>query len=229
MIIFLDTETTGIEKEDRLIQLAYKSDQGHEQNEFFKPPLPIKIGAMATHHITQKMVSEKPPFIGSGGYTFFNNLIKDPSVIVVAHNARFDIDMLAKEDIEIPTYICTLKIARTLDSEGVLESHSLQYLRYYYDLDVDAKAHDAWGDILVLEQLFKLFWGKFQDKFNSDSEILSEMIRITKNPVLLPKMPFGKHKGTPFKYIPSSYLNWMLGQDFDGDILFTVKHHLGVK
>ncbi len=46
MFIFLDTETTGTEKEDRLCQLAYKLETGEIVNELLKPPLPISIIAM---------------------------------------------------------------------------------------------------------------------------------------------------------------------------------------
>ena len=62
MFIFLDTETTGTEKEDRLCQLAYKTEAGTIVNELFKPPLPIKIDSMCVHHITNEMVANKLAF-----------------------------------------------------------------------------------------------------------------------------------------------------------------------
>lgn len=228
MYIYLDTETTGIEDEDRLCQLAYKSDQGHQLNELFKPPLPIKIGAMATHHITERMVSDKPAFIGSSAQINLCSLLRDPQSVVVMHNAEYDLKMLLKEGVQVQQAICTLKIARALDSEGEIESYKLQYLRYYYGIEVNAQAHDAWGDILVLEQLFILYWAKFREMFATDAEIFSEMLRITQNPVLIPKMPFGKHKGSHFRDVPKDYLQWMLGQDFNEDLLYTARHYLAI-
>lgn len=226
MIIYLDTETTGVNDEDRLCQIAYKTDQGHQVNELFKPPIPIKFGAMATHHITEKMVDDKPAFAGSLAQENLVQLLQVPQSIVVAHNADFDLGMLTKEGVQVPQYICTLKISRTLDTEGGLESHKLQYLRYLYGMEIDAQAHDAWGDILVLEQLFLLYWQKFQERFATPGEIYQEMFRITQNPVLMPKMIFGKHKGLHFRDVPKDYLQWMVGQDFDGDLLYTATYWL---
>ena len=39
-------------------------------------------------------------------------------------------------------------------------------------------------------------------------------------------MPFGKHKGALFSEIPTDYLQWILSTDLDGDMAYTVKHHL---
>ena len=58
MFIFLDTETTGTEKKDRLCQLAYKTETGKIVNQLFKPPLPIAIEPMSIHHITNKIQSK---------------------------------------------------------------------------------------------------------------------------------------------------------------------------
>lgn len=188
----------------------------------------LRFGAMATHHITEKMVADKPAFIGSAAQANLRSLLLDPQSVVVAHNAEYDIGMLLKEGVEVPWAVCTLKIARTLDSEGEMESHKLQYLRYYYGMEINAQAHDAWGDILVLEQLFVLYWAKFRERFATDAEVLADMIRITQNPVLIPKINFGKHKGTHFREVPKDYLQWMLGQDFDQDILYTARYYLSV-
>ena len=51
-LIFLDTETTGVEEKDRLIQLCYRCN-GISATKYFNPGIPISFMAMATHHITQ--------------------------------------------------------------------------------------------------------------------------------------------------------------------------------
>ena len=226
MIIYLDTETTGVEEEDRICQLAYKTDQGHQVNELFKPPLPIKIGAMAIHHVTEKMVASKPAFANSQAQANLMQLLEAPNSLVVAHNAEYDLGMLVKEGIQVPRYICTLKLSRSLDINGEMESHKLQYLRYYYGMEIDAQAHDAWGDVLVLEKLFVLLWQKFNEIFFTPEEIYNEMIRITLNPVLIPKIVFGKHKGLYFRDLPKDYLQWIVGQDFNKDVLYTAQYWL---
>ena len=65
MFIFLDTETTGTGNDDRLCQIAFKLGYGPAVCELFKPDKPISIDAMAIQHITNKMVEDKPQFIGS--------------------------------------------------------------------------------------------------------------------------------------------------------------------
>ena len=57
MLIFLDTETTGTDKDDRLCQIAFKTEAGLIVNELFNPGKPISVKAMSIHHITNEMVS----------------------------------------------------------------------------------------------------------------------------------------------------------------------------
>ncbi len=63
--------------------------------------------------------------------------------------------------------------------------------------------------------------GKLRDK-------VQEMINIIRNPVLIPRMPFGKHKDMPFREVPPDYLQWLLTTDLDEDMAYTVKYHLGL-
>jgi exodeoxyribonuclease X len=101
----------------------------------------------------------------------------------------------------------------------------LQYLRYYLDLKVVATAHDASGDVLVLERLFKRIYARFKkDGLENPTE---EMLRISNSPILIARMPFGKHKGLLFKEVPADYLDWLLGTELDEDMEHTVRHHLG--
>jgi exodeoxyribonuclease X len=228
MFIFLDTETTGNGPQDRLCQIAFKPEDGKAVSGLFNPGRPISIDAMVVHHITEKMVEDKPPFAGSDEYDQLRELISDAKNVIVAHNAQFDMRMLNMEGISSTKVICTLKLARHLDKNGVIPKYNLQYLRYYLGLKVDARAHDALGDILVLEGLFSRLNAKFQENDQLENPV-QEMIRISSNPVLLPRMPFGKHKGMLFSEVPADYLQWLAGTDLDEDMAFTVKHHLGIQ
>lgn len=145
---------------------------------------------------------------------------------MVAHNAMFDVAMLRKEDIHPQKTICTYKMAGILDREGQIPQYNLQYLRYYLSLNIDASPHDALGNILVLEALFNRIHAKTKDEFGTGA--LDKMIEVTKNPVLLIKMPFGKHKGMTFDKIPGDYLQWLSGTDIDEDMAYTIRHHLGI-
>ncbi len=233
-LIFIDTETTGTDTEDRLIQVAYRTTDGKDVNEFFKPNLPIKIGAMATHHITEKMVHDKPAFKGSPCYHDLSQRFA-AGEIFIAHNAPFDIAMFEKEGLKIGSFIDTLKVARALDPEAKIESYAMQYLRYLLQIEVDAVAHDAWGDILVLEQLFYRMLKKIMEqKEVGKEEAIQLMIKISSEPSLLRVIPFGKYRGEKIEDIAQkdpAYLKWLLAQkeasdQDESDWIYTLKHYL---
>jgi len=133
----------------------YKLENSEIVNKLFKPPLPIEIEAMSVHHITNEMVAGKPAFKESPDYQKLVDLLNNDTNILVAHNAKFDVDMLVKEGVHPKKVICTLKLARHLDPNGVIPKYKLQYLRYYLGIQIQATAHDALVDILVLEKLFE--------------------------------------------------------------------------
>jgi len=141
MFIFLDTETTGTDEDDRLCQIAFKSEAGLIVNELFNPGRPISIEAMCIHHITNEMVKHKPQFKNSAAWKKLKDLIVNENKIIVAHNAKFDVAMLKKENIHPQKTICTYKLARFLDTEGKIPEYNLQYLRYFLSLNVDASPH----------------------------------------------------------------------------------------
>jgi exodeoxyribonuclease X len=125
-LLFLDTETTGNEAKDYLCQLCYV----HENtivNELFLPPVPISVESQAVHHITPKMVKDRPVFKESAIYTELDTLLQKNSTLFVAHNAKFDIGMLEKEGLSVPRFICTLRVARALDKQNVIPRYNLQY------------------------------------------------------------------------------------------------------
>lgn len=223
-LIFLDTECTGLEAEDRLIQLAYKWAPDHWTNVSFKPPLPIKIEAMATHHVTEEMVAGCSSFVDSYTQKEIARLI-DAGGIVVAHNAKFDIGMLLKEGIRVPNFICTQKVAMHLDPEGKIPSYKLQYLRYLLKLNVEATAHDAMGDVLVLEKLYERLAVKMS---------VEQMIEVSKKPFLFRTFKFGKHIGKKIEDVAKTapdYLEWLLKEKMkdsqpDEDWVFTLNHYL---
>lgn len=214
-ILFFDTETTGNEEKDRLIQVAYKIGEKTENN-LFKPPIPISIESMAVHHITNKMIAGKTEFKYSKMFDELHKFAHNPNIIFAAHNASFDLEMFKKEGIIPENYICTLKVARFLDTEEKISSYRLQYLRYLLDIEVDAVAHDALGDVLVLEKLFERLFTKIQkEKKLSFNETIEKMMEISKNPLLMKRINFGKYKGQLIEDIVKNdpgYLLWLLSE-----------------
>ncbi len=235
-IIFFDTETTGNEQKDFLCQIAYKT--GDEKfTGLYKPEIKISPEASAVHHITNKMVADKPSFKESSDLPKIKKLFEDKDSVVVAHNAPFDLNMLEKEGIEPKKFICTLKLSRYLDPDEKIGKYSLQYLRYFLDFDIDAQAHDAMGDVLVLEKLFERLKNKLieQEKIN-ENEAIERMVEISSRPLLIKTLNFGKHKGKKVEEvlrIDRGWLEWLLREKEKGEVIededwiYTLKHYLG--
>lgn len=236
-LVFLDTETTGAGPEDRLCQVAYKF-QGKEAEALFKPPIPIQIEAMAVSHITNRMVADKESFSDS---QMKKDLVKifSSGNVLVAHNAQFDAEMLRKEGVEISAIIDTLKIVQRLDDKGEFSKYNLQYLRYYFDLEIeDAVAHNALGDIRVLEKVFEVLYNRMFERIGNEEQILDEMLEISALPVLIKKFAFGKHIGKMVSEVAkhdADYLRWLLaekikvkdqGGENDEDWIYTLEYYL---
>ena len=233
-LLFFDTETTGNREEDRLCQIAYKIGN-QTVSELFNPGRPISFEAMAVHHITEKMIAGKPLFQGSQAHTFLNEKAQDPKTVFVAHNAPFDLGMIKHEGITPASAICTLKVVRALDKDSEFSSYKLQYLRYHLGLEIDAIAHDALGDVLVLEKIYEYLEQKMQQNKGVDrDEAIRIMIEISALPSLLKHITFGKHKGKTVAEVAKedrSYLEWLYNEKRknptdEADWLYTLEQFL---
>lgn len=254
-VLFFDTETTGILKGEKgeiisngsMIQLAYrKIENGKkiDKNYFFNTDTKIEIGSMAVHGIYPKLLKEKSK------WEYLNdNIRKELEIefknsILVAHNMDFDKDVMQKENIKMWTkLIDTLKVAKTMWAEWVLfdsqwnapEYVNLQYLRYYFELyeikDKDGEfecttAHDAFGDVIVLENVFYKLFERIKEKLNiSDAEVLEIMQKITdKEFSMIKTMRIGKYRWKSFEEVAKNdrgYLEWIVWADFTPDIKYT--------
>lgn len=239
-LLFLDTETTGnIPGTDRLCQVCYKTGDKIAEG-LFKPPIPISVKSMSITHITNAMISDKEPFQGSSMETQLKKLLEDH--VLIAHNAPFDIAMLTIEGLAVPRYICTLRVAQHLDKEDIIPEYGLQYLRYLLELNVEnVIAHDAKGDVLVLEALFKKLMHKMTQETGSEDTAIKQMIKVSQQPFRINTLRFGKYKGEKLKDIAQKdpgYLDWLLGEkqkeatqdtnnQFAQDFIFSIKHALG--
>lgn len=234
-VLFLDTETTGNDPlNDRLFQVCYKIGDRIE-SEYFKPPLPISIKSQSITHVTNKMVETYPPFSQSKMKDDLIELLKKN--VLIAHNAVFDIAMLSHEGVETPKFICTLKLARALDTQNVIPEYNLQYLRYYLELDVNANAHEAKDDVIVLEALFTRLYTKMMNMYDDSEKVIDEMLRISLLPSLFTMFPFGKHRGKKIEEVvlfDRAYVEWLLeqkqqnGTTNEEDWIYTLKYHLKI-
>ena len=234
-IIFFDTETTGNTEKDFLCQIAYKSGNDSFVG-LYKPPIKVPPEASAVHHITNKMLENKPAFMGSGDFSKIKEFLENKNAVVVAHNAPFDLIIIKKEGIVPVNFICTLRLARYLDPDEKIEKYNLQYLRYLLDIEIDATAHDALGDVLVLEKLYGRLKKKIIEQENiNEIEAVKKMIEISSHPSLFKSIKFGKYNGKKIDEIikvDRGYLEWLLAQkiesdQIDEDWIYTLKHYLG--
>lgn len=233
-LIFLDTESTGNDVvKDFLCQVCFEID-GKYRTEYFKPPVEMSVKAMSITHITNKMLANKPAFKGSQMQRELNDILKDN--VLVAHNARFDIALLEKEDVKTFKSICTLRVARFLDPENAIPEYNLQYLRYHLGIEMEANPHDAESDVKVLHAVFDKLFAKMRNETQSDEEVIKKMIDISSKPSVFSVFNFGKYKDRKIADIArgdKDYLEWLLREktkngDQDEDWIYTLKHYLGL-
>lgn len=219
-LIFFDTETTQ-KTNSRLVQLALLIDcnGGPVKELFFKPAEPIAIEAMEVHGITEEQVKDCDPVDPEKLQPLFDNMI------AVAHNAPFDIAVMAREGVKVEEYIDTLKVAQHLLPE--LPYHRLQYLRYALNLKTgeESTAHDAKGDVEVLIELYKYLRNKLMTDLKiNDYEAREKMLELTHQKTILKKLPFGKFKDQLFSEVAKTlagreYFKWLRGQSELGEDL----------
>jgi len=218
-IIFLDTETSGISTNDRLLEVSYSYNDQPIISERFKPPCPINLQAMAVHHITEQDVADKSLFTQSSMFQVLSYIL--PDSILCCHNLPFDLEMLRKEGLPEPKFkIDTLKVVRHLFP--LLDCYKLQFLRYFFNLIGEVQAHSAEGDVYVLKSLFKTLIGVLTEK--GIQKPIEWMIEMSKRPCLLAKVPFGKYKGCLFTDVKEKdigYLRWMKTIASD-DLVYTL-------
>lgn len=221
--ICLDCETTGLAPEsDQIIEIAlvrFNFEQTIDSYEtLIDPQILINPESIAIHHITDAMVKGKPKvqeilpkvieFIGKN--------------IIVGHGINNDIAFLcsAAKQHQIPCnlhahpYIDTLRLARLYGESPI---NSLEKLRQHFNI-AEEGAHRAMSDVIVNIEVFKYL----SQRYKTTEELMQRL----KSPILLRAMPLGKHKGRPFAEIPVEYLRWASHQNFDQDLLFSLKTEL---
>ena len=108
-------------------------------------------------------------------------------------------------------------------------------MRYYLGIDIDAQAHDALGDVKVLELLFERLKKKMIEEIGDEETVLAEMLEVSSHPSLLHTFNFGKYNEktvAEVAKIDRVYLQWMLDQkaqneNDEEDWIYTLKHYLG--
>ena len=241
--VLFDTETTGGNEEDRIIQIGSMIVDVKEPIEVYDElcscEIPIKLEAMEVHNITPDLLENKPKFVDSNFYNRLNELNSNENFLI-AHNLPFDLGMLNKEGFENKfTLIDTLRCARHLLDNSPY--HRLQYLRYSLELykneveeankhNITIKAHDAIGDVLVMKLLLSKLVSLAKEQFpqNNPMQVLAQ---LTLKPVFVKTFKFGKYKGRSIEEICDEdigYINWfMKSMELDEDMKYTLDKIMG--
>ena len=209
--LILDTETHDLNGYP--IEIAYAPcsfeqgvlviNQGEVFDEFFSCPEPIALGALATHHILEADIAEKPSF----------DTFRMPQGVqyLIGHNIDYDIKAVQKCQPDFTVKgICTLALCRMVWSEL---PHTLSAMYYHVmdDLELARKhlrhAHNAKADIYFTGVILKTLVEQLGIKDMNSLFIMSETARIPKY------ITFGKHKGTAIKDLDPSYVTWLLRQE----------------
>lgn len=240
--ILFDTETTGNQEQDRIIQIGgmiiHNKKEIEIYDEFCFTDIPISIEAMEVHNITPDMIRDKTSLLETSFYKRMQefNAIEN---FLIAHNIDFDLVMLKKEGFENRyTLIDTFRCAKHLLPH--MPYHRLQYLRYALDLykieqeeadklHITIKAHDAIGDVLVMKLLLaKLV--QITKEVYPGIDVMGKLSELTNTPVMMRTFKFGKYKERNIEEIAQEdigYLKWMRNTlELDKDMQFTLDFYL---
>jgi len=240
--ILFDTETTGNQEADRIIQIGamviYSKEHIEIFDEFCSPPVPIRFEAMEVHNITPDMIEGQPPYSETAFSQKVEALNKAENYLI-AHNIAFDLGMLEKEGfVNHYTLIDTVRCAKHLLPES--PNHRLQYLRYALELykteaqeaqklGISLKAHNAISDVIVMKLLLSKLVALTQEYFPGVNP-MQKMAELTQTPVLMKQFKFGKYKEREIEEIAQEdigYLRWMRKNlELDEDMKFTLDQYL---
>ena len=224
IVSIIDSETTGISKDSRLVEYAAVHlnltevgdeilyDTTHESF-LINPGIEIPPEASAVHHLTLDHLASAISHEDAQQAIAVSLTNTD---YVVAHNAAFDSRFIHTT---IP-WICTYRCAKHLVTANSYGNQALRYaLGLKPTLPENLSSHRALYDSLVTVELFIYLLKQVKS--------LDELYRLTNTPILEKTLTFGQHRGKSFDAVPTGYLVWLQTlEDRSDDFKSTVKHHL---
>lgn len=223
IFVCLDCETTGLDPEqDRVIEVAAVRFSINETFDTFEslidPECPIPDSSIAIHHITQDMVTGKPKI--KDVLPELLKIFRDH--VIIGHGVLFDMQIIANAakrhgipcTIMNNPFLDTLRMARLYGESPV---NSLEQLRKHFNIQAEG-AHRAMNDVVVNVEVFK----QLAKGYRSSRELFDALSR----PILFKIMPLGKHKGRQMRDIPLDYLLWAARQEFDNDLLYSLRSEI---
>jgi DNA polymerase III subunit epsilon len=153
----VDVETTGLARDDRIISAAvYRLDaRGEVEDHWYTMVNPERDpGPVWIHGLTSEMLRGAPLFHDIAEE--FASRLRDR--VLVAHNAVFDWQMIAREyaraerEAPVRQRLCTIALSKELGLP--LPNHKLESLAAHFGV-VQQRAHHALDDARVLAEAFR--------------------------------------------------------------------------
>lgn len=166
--IFLDTETTGVNKYAEIVELAIIETDGQVlTHTLINPKGEVPANAVAVHGITkQRLIDEQVPDFYSVFRACRSNLY---GRIVVAYNADYDLRMLYQSLVHSEANCSTVSMAWLAVVDAMLlfsnflqepgkyggwAWKSLEYAASFLGVPADNRKHRALGDAELLRRVF---------------------------------------------------------------------------
>jgi exodeoxyribonuclease X len=222
----IDLETTGTEPSAEIIEFGRADVVIHESrveverplSRLYRPLHGIPPETMAVHHITEADFTDEAPVCTPDRLRLAVWGGSAPDVLV-AHSCDFERQFVTEAATDNLPWICTYKVALHVWPQAPPSNQVLRYWRgLNRDLAFSMPPHragpDAWVTAHLLSELVK-------------EASVDQMIAWTKEPNMLPNIPFGKHRGVVWADAPLDYLQWMASQsDMDQDVVWNATREL---
>lgn len=219
---FADTETTDAGPSASVCEVGWvRTDKDFNILEtvesLIDPQQMISPAASGIHGLTNADVEHAPTleeyFTESDPSCFGRKL--DPNAVVIGHRIGFDMRFLAPYFETPPVELDTLRWVRKLYPD--MDDHKLSTCIFALGLPRSAGAHRVLADVMSAYHLCKHICDR-------TGMTLEQLAQASSEPMELKVYPFGKHKGTPFREVPKSYLRWAREnmKDLDMDMSYTL-------
>ena len=232
-IVIFDTETTDMDPENgaELCEIGYTEllcdgtewQFGAGAWTYVETQAAFSPAARAVHHIDPASCLPGAPNCVSRDLAIRQLMImRSDSTLWAAHNAPFDLGFVP--ELKGDAVLDTLQMARHIWPDA--PKHGNQVLRYYLGseppveytagLDPHRSQYDAAVTAAFLREAL-------------ERHSPEELLRLSKQPLLLKTVSFGKHKDQPWSAVPRDYLAFLARGDMyrdDANIRHTVDHYL---
>src|SRR5229473_1944577 len=167
--VVLDTETTGLEVEQRhrvieigCVELFNRRLTGRTYHQYLNPQRDIDMGAQQVHGLTREKLAKEPTFLQV--HPAFLEFIRDAELII--HNAPFDVAFLNNELARIELKHQVDQLCRVLDTLALArqmhpgQRNSLDALCKRYSVDNSHREyHGALLDARILAEVYLAMTG----------------------------------------------------------------------